>query len=48
TELADLLRFCEQSGIRPQIGAELDMSEAESGMRMMLEGETSGKVVFTH
>ncbi|GDY31432.1 zinc-binding dehydrogenase [Gandjariella thermophila] len=46
-ELVDLLRFCEQSGVRPQIGAELPMDRAEEGLRNMLEGETAGKIVLT-
>ncbi|MGH3436320.1 MAG: zinc-binding dehydrogenase [Sciscionella sp.] len=46
-ELADLLSFCHQKGIRPQIGTELPMADAEQGMRTMLDGNTAGKVVFT-
>jgi NADPH:quinone reductase-like Zn-dependent oxidoreductase len=46
-ELVDLLRFCEQSGVRPQIGAELPMSRAEEALRHMLDGETAGKIVLT-
>jgi NADPH:quinone reductase-like Zn-dependent oxidoreductase len=46
-ELADLLRFCDQAGIRPKIGSELSMTDAEQGMRAMLDGETNGKIVFT-
>ena len=46
-ELADLLRFCEQSGIRPQIGAELPFEQAEQGLRTLLDGETAGKIVLT-
>lgn len=46
-ELADLLSFCAQTGIRPQIGAELDMARAEEGFRLMLDESTSGKIVFT-
>src|SRR5204863_9680497 len=46
-ELVDLLRFCEQSGVRPQIGAELPMSRAEEGLRHMLAGETAGKIVLS-
>ena len=37
-ELADLLTFCEQSGIRPEIGLELPMEQAEEGLRAMLDG----------
>jgi len=46
-ELADLLRFCALSGVRPHIGAELPMERAEEGLRAMLTGETAGKIVFT-
>jgi NADPH:quinone reductase-like Zn-dependent oxidoreductase len=46
-ELADLLRFCEQAGIRPEIGRELPLTEAETGFRAMLDGDTAGKIVFT-
>jgi NADPH:quinone reductase-like Zn-dependent oxidoreductase len=45
-ELADLLRFCETTGVRPRIGAELPMERAEEGVKQMLAGETAGKVVF--
>jgi NADPH:quinone reductase-like Zn-dependent oxidoreductase len=46
-ELADLLRFCEVTGVRPQIGAELPMDQAEEGFKQMLAGQTAGKIVFT-
>jgi NADPH:quinone reductase-like Zn-dependent oxidoreductase len=46
-ELADLLKFCELSGIRPRIGSELPMDKAEEGLRAMLDGDTAGKIVFT-
>jgi NADPH:quinone reductase-like Zn-dependent oxidoreductase len=46
-ELADLLRFCALSGIRPRIGTELPMARADDGLRAMLEGDTAGKIVFT-
>jgi NADPH:quinone reductase-like Zn-dependent oxidoreductase len=46
-ELADLLTFCEMNDLRPQIGTQLPMAEAEKGLRSMLEGETAGKIVFT-
>jgi NADPH:quinone reductase-like Zn-dependent oxidoreductase len=46
-ELADLLKFCELTGIRPQIGTELPMAEAQQGFESMLAGETAGKIVFT-
>ncbi|MFE2754146.1 zinc-binding alcohol dehydrogenase family protein [Actinosynnema sp. NPDC059335] len=46
-ELADLLSFCDLTGLRPQIGAELPFERAEEGMRAMLDGETAGKIVFS-
>src|SRR3954470_11108891 len=47
-ELADLLRFCEITGVRPRIGAELPMERAGDGIERMLAEETAGKIVFTH
>jgi NADPH:quinone reductase-like Zn-dependent oxidoreductase len=47
-ELADLLKFCAISGVRPKIGSELPMDQAEEGFKAMLAGETAGKIVFTH
>lgn len=47
-ELADLLSFVATSGIRPEIGLALPMDRAEEGFRAMLDGETAGKIVFTH
>ncbi len=46
-ELADLLSFLALTGVRPQIGTELPMSDAEQGFKAMLDGHTAGKTVFT-
>jgi NADPH:quinone reductase-like Zn-dependent oxidoreductase len=46
-ELRDLLSFLDITGVRPQIGTELPMSEAEQGFHAMLDGDTAGKIVFT-
>ena len=46
-ELRDLLSFLDITGLRPQIGAEMPMSEAARGFKMMLDGDTAGKIVFT-
>jgi NADPH:quinone reductase-like Zn-dependent oxidoreductase len=46
-ELANLLSYVELAGIRPQIGAELPLTEAAQGFRNMLDGVTAGKIVFT-
>ncbi|MFC5949277.1 zinc-binding dehydrogenase [Pseudonocardia lutea] len=47
-ELADLLTFVANAGISPEIGLELPLERAEEGFRAMLEGDTAGKIVFTH
>jgi NADPH:quinone reductase-like Zn-dependent oxidoreductase len=47
-ELADLLRFCDLTGIRPRIGTQLPLTMAEQGFRQMLDGDTAGKIVFSH
>ena len=46
-ELRDLLSFLDITGVRPHIGAELPMSDAEQGFKAMLDGDTAGKIVFT-
>ena len=46
-ELRDLLDFVATTGISPEIGLELPMSDAEQGFSSMLNGETAGKIVFT-
>ena len=46
-ELRDLLDSVATTGISPEIGLELPMSDAEQGFRSMLDGETAGKIVFT-
>ncbi|GAY08544.1 zinc-binding dehydrogenase [Pseudonocardia sp. N23] len=47
-ELADLLTFVANAGIVPEVGLELPMDQAEEGFRAMLDGNTAGKIVFTH
>jgi NADPH:quinone reductase-like Zn-dependent oxidoreductase len=46
-ELADLLAFCENAGIKPKVGTEVPMEQAETALRSMLDGETAGKIVLT-
>ncbi len=46
-ELADLLEFLDLTGIKPQIGSELPMSDAEQAFRALLDGDTAGKTVLT-
>jgi NADPH:quinone reductase-like Zn-dependent oxidoreductase len=47
-ELVDLLSFVATAGIQPAIGLELPLEKAVDGFRAMLDGDTSGKIVFTH
>jgi NADPH:quinone reductase-like Zn-dependent oxidoreductase len=47
SELSGLLTFCDETGLRPQIGAELPMEEAEKAFGMMLDCDTAGKIVLT-
>jgi NADPH:quinone reductase-like Zn-dependent oxidoreductase len=46
-ELENLLRYVDLAGIKPQIGAELPLTDAEKGFRDMMAGDTAGKIVFT-
>lgn len=46
-QLARLVRFCEQTGVRPLIDRTLPMREARDGFAAMINGELFGKVVFT-
>ncbi|HEY8371767.1 MAG TPA: zinc-binding dehydrogenase [Pseudonocardiaceae bacterium] len=46
-ELSDLMSFLNLTRVRPRIGLELPMERAAEGFRAMLDGETSGKIVFT-
>lgn len=45
-ELRNLLAFLDLTGIRPHIGTELPLSDAEQGLKAMLDGDTAGKIVF--
>ena len=45
-ELARLLAFCEQTGVRPLIDRELPLSQAREGFAAMEGGEVFGKIVF--
>ncbi|MFN2494830.1 MAG: zinc-binding dehydrogenase, partial [Pseudonocardiaceae bacterium] len=47
-ELRDLLAFLDLTGVRPHIGTQLPMTDAEQGFKQMLDGETAGKIVFIH
>jgi NADPH:quinone reductase-like Zn-dependent oxidoreductase len=46
-QLARLVRFCDQTGLRPLIDRTLPMSQAREGFAAMINGELFGKVVFT-
>jgi NADPH:quinone reductase-like Zn-dependent oxidoreductase len=45
-QLGRLLRFCEQTGVRPLIDRALPLSEARDGFAAMIDGTVTGKVVF--
>ncbi len=46
-QLARLVRFCEQTGVRPLIDRTLPLTEARDGFAAMINGDLFGKVVFT-
>jgi len=46
-QLARLVRFCEQTGVRPVIDRSLPLAEARDGIAAMINGDLFGKVVFT-
>ncbi|MTD58876.1 zinc-binding dehydrogenase [Amycolatopsis pithecellobii] len=46
-ELASLLSYVDLAGIKPQIGAELPLDDAQKGITDMESGNTAGKIVFT-
>jgi len=46
-QLGRLLRFCEQTGVRPRIDRTLPLSQAANGFAAMIAGDLFGKVVFT-
>ena len=46
-QLARLLQFCEQSGVRPLIDRTLPLEQARDGLAAMISGDLFGKVVFT-
>src|SRR5262252_5644156 len=45
-QLDRLLRFCEQTGVRPRIDRTLPLSQAREGIAAMIAGDLFGKVVF--
>lgn len=46
-QLARLIRFCEQTGVRPLIDRVLPLTQARDGFAAMASGELFGKIVFT-
>jgi NADPH:quinone reductase-like Zn-dependent oxidoreductase len=46
-QLGRLLRFCEQTGVRPLIDREMPLTDAREGFAAMIAGDVFGKVVFT-
>ncbi len=46
-ELARLLTFCEQTGVRPLIDRTMPLAQARDGFEAMIGGDLFGKVVFT-
>ena len=46
-QLGRLMRFCEQTGVRPRIDQMLPLTQAADGFAAMIAGDLFGKVVFT-
>jgi NADPH:quinone reductase-like Zn-dependent oxidoreductase len=46
-QLGRLVRFCEQTGVRPLIDRVLPLRDARDGFAAMIEGTQTGKIVFT-
>ena len=46
-ELERLLRFCEQTGVRPVIDSVMPLEDAREGFARMAHGDLIGKIVFT-
>jgi NADPH:quinone reductase-like Zn-dependent oxidoreductase len=46
-QLGRLIRFCEQTGVRPLIDRVLPLTQARDGFAAMASGELFGKIVFT-
>jgi NADPH:quinone reductase-like Zn-dependent oxidoreductase len=45
-QLARLLRFCEQTGVRPVIDRTIPLADASAGFATMINGTQTGKIVF--
>jgi NADPH:quinone reductase-like Zn-dependent oxidoreductase len=46
-QLGRLMRFCEQTGVRPLVDRTVSLVQARDGFAAMIAGELTGKVVFT-
>ncbi len=46
-QLDRLLRFCDQTGLRPAIDRTMPLTQARDGFQAMIDGDLFGKVVFT-
>jgi NADPH:quinone reductase-like Zn-dependent oxidoreductase len=46
-ELARLVTFCEEKGVRPLIDRTMPLTEAKVGFEAMIAGDVFGKIVFT-
>jgi NADPH:quinone reductase-like Zn-dependent oxidoreductase len=46
-QLGRLLRFCEQTGVRPLIDRTMPLDQARDGLAAMIDGDLFGKVVLT-
>ena len=44
-QLGHLVRFCEQTGVRPLIDRVLPLSRAGDGLAAMIDGSQNGKIV---
>ena len=45
-QLARLVRFCEQTGVRPLIDRVMPLSQARDGFAAMIDGTQHGKIIF--
>jgi NADPH:quinone reductase-like Zn-dependent oxidoreductase len=46
-EMKSMMNFIVTAGIKPEVGTLLPMQKAEEGIRLMHEGKSKGKIVFT-
>jgi NADPH:quinone reductase-like Zn-dependent oxidoreductase len=46
-QLARLVRYCDQTGVRPRIDRSMPLARARDGFAAMIAGDLFGKIVFT-